>query len=51
MYYIGENGWIKKFSDDMNVLHYGQYADEKAAADAARAVSSSSPAAAMSDAQ
>lgn len=36
VYYIGENGWIKKFSDDMNVLHYGQYADEKAAADAAR---------------
>jgi len=31
VYYIGPNGWVKKFSADMNVLHYGQYAEEKAA--------------------
>jgi len=35
VYYIGPNGWIKKFSADMNELHYGQYAAEKLA-DAAR---------------
>jgi len=29
VFYIGPNGWEKRFSDDMNVLHYGQYAEEK----------------------
>jgi 20S proteasome subunit beta 5 len=29
VYCITEDGWKKMFSDDMNVLHYGQYAKEK----------------------
>jgi len=30
VYVITADGWTKKFSGDMNDLHYGQYANEKA---------------------
>jgi len=33
---IKEDGWTQHFAADMNELHYGQYAEEKAAAAAAR---------------
>jgi 20S proteasome subunit beta 5 len=42
VYYIGPEGWIKKFSGDMNDLHYGQYAEEKERERQARAASSTS---------
>jgi len=29
VYYIGEDGWEKRFSADMNTLYYGQYAEER----------------------
>jgi len=36
VYSINENGWTKQFSADMNVLAYGQYADEQAVIDKKR---------------
>ncbi len=36
VYCITADGWTKKFSGDMNELHYGQYAKEKEAAEAKR---------------
>jgi len=39
VYCITEDGWKKMFSDDMNVLHYGQYAKEKEEAAKKRAAS------------
>lgn len=37
VYVIEEKGWTKMYSGDMNELHYGQYAAEKAAAAAGAA--------------
>ncbi len=36
VYVITADGWKKMFSDDMNSLHYGQYAKEKEEAEAKR---------------
>jgi len=41
VYCITADGWTKKFSGDMNDLHYGQYAKEKAVEEAQRAKDSS----------
>jgi len=40
VYSINENGWTKQFSADMNVLAYGQYAEEQAAIDKKRGIKS-----------
>jgi len=37
VYSINENGWTKQFSQDMNVLAYGQYAEERQAEEKNRA--------------
>jgi len=46
VYCITADGWTKKFSGDMNDLHYGQYAKEKEDAAAARAKAAPAAAAA-----
>lgn len=40
VFYIGPDGWVQKFRGDMNELHYGQYAKERADAEAAGATES-----------
>jgi len=51
VYCIMEDGWQKMFSGDMNDLHYGQYAQEKATAKAAKAAkAAAAPAPAASSA-
>ena len=45
VYYIGANGWVKKFSADMNDLFYGQYAEEKKAINAQRKLAATAAAA------